>query len=78
MLLQLVLLHERIADEAMHALVPTRGTPVAAMTSRLASQSLLATADDGCWRVPTCAYPAVRRALAHHGFWLDALGAERT
>jgi hypothetical protein len=75
MLLQLVLLHEQIADEAVHALVPSRGLPIAAMTTRLASQSLLAGADDGCWRVPACAYPAVRRTLAHHGFWLDALGA---
>jgi hypothetical protein len=78
MLLQLVLLHEQIADEAVHALAPSRGVPIAAMTTRLASQGLLATADDGCWRVPACAYPAVRRALAHHGFWLDALGADRT
>ena len=58
MLLQLVLLHEQIADEAVHALVPSRGTPVAAMTTRLSSQSLLARADDGCWLVPACADPA--------------------
>jgi hypothetical protein len=78
MLLQLVLLHEQVADEAVHALVPSRGLPIAAMTTRLASQSLIERADDGGWRVPACAYPAVRRALAHHGFWLDTLGADRT
>jgi hypothetical protein len=78
MLLQLVLVHEQIADEAVHALVPSRGLLIAAMTTRLASQSLLARVDGGCWRVPACAYPAVRRALAHHGFWLDTLGADRT
>ena len=77
MLLQLVLLHEQVPDGALHALAPSRGIPIAAMTTRLSGQGLLATVGDGCWRVPACAYSAVRRALAHHGFWLDTLGAER-
>ena len=70
MLLQLVLLHGALAEPVLRALSPEDGVRISTTLARLEAMRVL-TRRDGVWRVPSLAYPAVRNALAHHGFWLE-------
>lgn len=70
MLLQLVLLHGALSEPVLRALSPEDGVRTSTTLARLTAMRVLSRRD-GLWRVPALAYPGVRNALAHHGFWLE-------
>lgn len=71
MLLQLVLLHGSVTPELLPAALPAGPVEEAMATRRLRRLGVLELVE-GALVVPPRAYPVVRRALHHHGFWLDA------
>jgi hypothetical protein len=70
--LQAMLLHTGLDQETLTRLVPLPGLELRLRLARLAELGLIRTGEEG-WSVTPGSYPALRRALAQAGFWIDEL-----
>ncbi len=72
-ILHVLLLHDCLTTRQIMQLLPLAAFEVVRVLDQLANAGLLENIEEKKWRIAPLGYPAVREALEHEGFLIDAL-----